>query len=169
MDRLHRQEATSKDVYSIKAQKRNQSDLYKSAQQQEEAGQDGEEALRPPSLIVSARSSNDHPGRPSPDPNPGRPSMYQRAVGLTKSLIRHLAHGIMKTIETVRPGCAPAKVLEVLIASVGHRWNQCSFWDYGGRESADILQLDLPATCGNERSSPKKNYGPSEVVRLSLQ
>jgi hypothetical protein len=50
-----------------------------------------------------------------------------------------------------------------------YRWNQCSFWYYGGRESADILQLDLPVTCGNERSSPKKNDGPSEVVPLSLQ
>ena len=116
--RLHRQEATSKDVYSVKAQKRNQSDLYKSAQQQEGTGQNEEEVLRPPSLSVSARSSNDHPGRPSPDPNPGSPSMYQRAAGLTKSLTRHLAHGITKTIETVRPGCAPAKVLEGLIASI---------------------------------------------------
>ena len=34
---------------------------------------------------------------------------------------------------------------------------------YGGRESADILQLDLPVTCGNERSSPKKNDGPSKL------
>ena len=118
--RLHRQEATSKSVYSVKAQKRNQSDLYKSAQQQEGTGQDsvGEEAPRPRSLSINARSSNDHPGRPSPDPNPGSPSMYQRAAGLTKSLTRHLALGITKTIETVRPTYAPAKVLERLIASV---------------------------------------------------
>ena len=44
-----------------------------------------------------------------------------------------------------------------------YRWNQWGFRDYGGRESSDFLQLDLPETLGNERFSPWKNFDPNRV------
>ena len=46
---------------------------------------------------------------------------------------------------------------------IQYRWNQGGFRDYGGRESSDFLQLDLPETFGKRVFSPKKNSAPNRV------
>ena len=42
-------------------------------------------------------------------------------------------------------------------------WNRIGFDYYGGRESADTLQLDLPETFGKRVFSPKRNSAPNIV------
>ena len=44
-----------------------------------------------------------------------------------------------------------------------YRWNRTGFYYYGGRGSADILQLDLPETFGKRVFSPERNSAPNRV------